>query len=179
MLDVYACAMYIVSYISKAQKGMSELLRKTCDEAREKNSTIKQQVRDTGNKFLNSVEISAQEAVYIALQLLMRKSSRQVTFINTSPPEERVQLLKPMNEIEQLEDDSDDVHSGSLLKRYIKRPSRRERVTLADWVAWYDSNRKSCVKKSPLVDTDGLPIESINDDDHNDDDISDESSKQK
>ena len=175
VLDVYACAMYIVSYISKAQKGMSELLRKTCDEAREKNSTIKQQVRDIGNKFLNSVEISAQEAVYIVLQLPMRKSSRQVTFINTSPPEERVQLLKPMNEIEQLEDDSDDVHSGSLLKRYIKRPSSLEHVTLA----WYDSNRRPCVKKSPLLDTDGLPMESINDDDGNDDDISDESSKQK
>ena len=84
-----------------------------------------------------------------------------------------------MNEIEQLEDDSDDVHSGSLLKRYIKRPSSLEHVTLADWVAWYDSNRRPCVKKSPLVDTDGLPMESINDDDHNDDDISDESSKQK
>ena len=27
VLDVYGCAMYIVSYISKAQKGMSELLR--------------------------------------------------------------------------------------------------------------------------------------------------------
>ena len=26
VLDVYACAMYIVSYISKAQKGMGELL---------------------------------------------------------------------------------------------------------------------------------------------------------
>ena len=39
------------------------------------NATIKQQVRDIGNKFLNNVEISAQEAVYIALQLPMRKSS--------------------------------------------------------------------------------------------------------
>lgn len=28
VLDVYACAMYIVSNISKAQKGMSELLGK-------------------------------------------------------------------------------------------------------------------------------------------------------
>ena len=35
ILDVYACAMYIVSYISKAQKGMSELLRKACKEARQ------------------------------------------------------------------------------------------------------------------------------------------------
>ena len=87
VLDVYACAMYIVSYISKAQKGMSELLRTACEEARRGNSSIKQQVRDIGNKFLSNVEISAQEAVYIALQLPMRKSSRQVVFINTSPPE--------------------------------------------------------------------------------------------
>ena len=89
VLDVYACTMYIVSYISKAQKGMSELLGTPCEEARRGNSRIKQQVRDIGNKFLNNVEISAQEAVYIALQLPMRKSSRQVVFINTSPPEER------------------------------------------------------------------------------------------
>ncbi len=42
---------------------MSELLRKACEEARKGNSCIKQQVRDIGNKFLNNVEISAQEAV--------------------------------------------------------------------------------------------------------------------
>ena len=57
VLDVYACAMYIVSYISKAQKGTSELLRKACAEAKEGNASIKQQVRDIGNKLLNSVEI--------------------------------------------------------------------------------------------------------------------------
>ena len=33
VLDVYACAMYIVSYISKAEKEMSGLLRKACAEA--------------------------------------------------------------------------------------------------------------------------------------------------
>ena len=75
---------------------MSELLRKACAEAKEGNSTIKQQVRDIGNKFLNSV-ISAQEAVYIILQLPMRKSYREVIFVNTSPPGDRVELLKPMN----------------------------------------------------------------------------------
>ncbi len=53
VLAVYACAMYIFSYISKAQKGMSELLCKACAEAREGNANIKQQVRDIGNKFLN------------------------------------------------------------------------------------------------------------------------------
>ena len=74
VLDVYVCAMYIVSYISKAQKGMSELLRQACAETRKGNANI-------GNKFLNSVEISAHEAVYIVLQLPMKKSSGQVIFI--------------------------------------------------------------------------------------------------
>ena len=145
VLDVYACAMYIVSYISKAQKGMSELLRQACDEARKGNSSINH-CRDIGNKFLNSVEISAQEAVYIVLQLPMKKSSRQVIFINTTPPNERVQLLKPINDIQEMEDDCEDVYTNGLLQRYAKRPLSLEHLTLADWAAWYDW-RKTIYKK--------------------------------
>ena len=55
--------MYIVLYISKAQKGMSELLCEVVEEAKEGNTNIKQQVRDIGHKFFNSVEICALEAV--------------------------------------------------------------------------------------------------------------------
>ncbi len=132
VLDVYACAMYIVSYISKAQKGISELLRKACEEARKGNSSIKQQVRDIGNQFLHNVQISAQEAVYIVLQLPMRKSSCQVIFINTSPPEDRVQLLKPLKDINDLEDDSDEIYTSGLLKRYTKRLDKFDNLSLAD-----------------------------------------------
>ena len=59
VLGVYACAMYIVSYISKAQRGISDLLRTACEEAKLGNSTVQQQVHDIGGKFLNAVEISA------------------------------------------------------------------------------------------------------------------------
>jgi hypothetical protein len=51
VLDVYSCAIYIVSYIFKAQKGMSELLRTACEEAKRGNSSIKQQGRDSGVAF--------------------------------------------------------------------------------------------------------------------------------
>ena len=40
----------MVNYISKAQKGMSELLQQACTEAKEENSSLKQQVRDIGSK---------------------------------------------------------------------------------------------------------------------------------
>ena len=170
VLDVYACAMYIVSYISKAQKGMSELLRKAVQEAKEGNTNIKQQVRDVGNKFLNSVEISAQEAVYVVLQLPMRKASRSVIFINTCPPAERVELLKPLSEFENLSDDCEEIQSGGLLKRYIERPECMQNTTLADWAAWYDScGKKGYRKTSKKCDVDNLLLE--NEEEQNDDEL--------
>lgn len=46
VLDVYICAFYIASYmyISKAEKGIGELLRKARAKARKGSLTIKQQV---------------------------------------------------------------------------------------------------------------------------------------
>ncbi|KAJ8050593.1 hypothetical protein HOLleu_03855 [Holothuria leucospilota] len=102
VLDPYACAMYIVSYISKGQRGMSNLMQRATKEAQEGNADIKQRVRHIGNKFLNHVELSAQEAVYLILQMSLRKATRQFVFINTSPPEDRTVLLKPLNIIQEL-----------------------------------------------------------------------------
>ena len=171
ILDIYSCAMYVVSYISKAQRGMSELLRKACEEAREGNLSIKQQVRDIGNKFLNSVEISVQEAVYIILQLPMRRSSREVVFINTDLPGERVRLLKSIDHIQQVDDDSEDIESGGLIKRYTHRPPYLENVTLAHWATWYDNREPSSVRLQKCVktDSDGSPIEIFYDDNRDDD----------
>ena len=148
---------------------MSDLLRQACVEARKQNSTIKQQVRDIGSTFLNNVEISAQEAVYIILQLPMRKASRQIVFINTSPKDERVEVLKPVSYINELDDDSEDIFASGLIKRYAKRPASLENLTLADWAAWYDSSG-SYVRQSNELDTDNLSLETAADD-VNDDDI--------
>ena len=108
---------------------------------------------------MNSVEISAQEAVYIVLQLPMKKSSHEVLFINTAPPNERVQLLKPINDI-----DCEDVYTTGLLQRYAKGTASLEHLTLADWAAWYDLSGNPYVKKSFLNDSDNLSLETANDD---------------
>ena len=100
----------------------------------------------------------------------MRKASRSVIFINTSPPAERVELLKPLSEIETMEDDSEEIQSGGLLKRYIERPECMQNVTLADWAAWYDGcAQKRYRKTNEKTDFDDLPIE--NKDELNDDEI--------
>ena len=168
VLDVYACAMYIVSHLSKAQKGMSELLRNASAEARKCNSTIKQEVRDIGNRFLNSVEIIAQEVVYILLLLPMGKSSREVVFVNNSPPKDRVQLLKIMDDINEMDDEDEDVYTSGLLKRYINRAANLEQVSQQTRLLGMIHVAKDFRKKSLNIDVDGLPFDTY-DDDNNDD----------
>ncbi|XP_070548510.1 uncharacterized protein [Ptychodera flava] len=135
VLDPYACAMYIVSYISKSQRGMSALLDQACKEARRGNMELKAQVRHIGNKFLNNVEISAQEAAYIILQMPLTKATRQVVFINTSPPDERTFLLKSKTTLENMPADSTNIESDSLIKRYARRPKVLENWCLADYAS--------------------------------------------
>ncbi|CAB3991404.1 Hypothetical predicted protein [Paramuricea clavata] len=128
VLDPYACAVYILSYITKGQRGMSKLLRKACEEAKEGNKNIVNKVRHIGNKFLNAVEISAQEAVYLVMQMPLRRSSREFQFINTSDPNERTFLLKSMDKIKELPDHSVDIESDNIIKRYQRRPKKLENL---------------------------------------------------
>ena len=142
VLDVYACASYITAYIAKGSRGMSELLRQACNEARDGCSTLKQQVRIIGNKFLNNVEVTAQEAVYLLLQLPLKRCSRQVVFVNTNPPDERVYLLK--SNIDQLPDDAE-VAESNMITRYSQRPDVLDNVCLADYAAYYDNRIRADV----------------------------------
>ena len=135
VLDPYACAVYIVSYISKSQKGMSGLLDQAAKEAREGNLDLKRQVRHIGNYFTNSVETCAQEAVYLLLQMPLTKATRHVVFINTSPPDKRTFLLKQTSELEKLSPDSTDVESNNDIKRYSKRPALLQNWCLADYIS--------------------------------------------
>ncbi|XP_033759145.1 uncharacterized protein LOC117341405 [Pecten maximus] len=135
VLDPYACATYIVSYISKSQRGISALLEKASQEAIEGNMDLRRQVRHIGNKFLNFVEVSAQEASYLILQMPLTQASRDVVFINTSPPDERVFLLKSQEDLESLPENSTDIKADNMITRYAKRPKQLQNWCLADVVS--------------------------------------------
>ena len=174
VLDPYSCAAYILSYITKGQRGMSRLLEKACQEAKSGNKDLINQVRHIGNKFLNAVEISAQEAVYLTLQMPLRRSSRQVQFINTTVPDERTFLLKTHDQLQDLPDNSNDIESDNIIIRYQRRPCKLENLCLADFVAWYNCVKESSNSKKPakcvLLDN-FLPendFEDDSDDEHND-----------
>ncbi|KAI8484274.1 hypothetical protein Bbelb_380590 [Branchiostoma belcheri] len=133
--DVYACIMYVTSYMMKSERAMSELLRKTAKETA--NEDVKSQLRKLGTTFLNHREVSAQEAAYRLLSLPLKKASRTVQFINTSPKEKRVSMLKSSAVLDAMEDEDEDVFETSLNDRYAARPSELESMSLAEFTATY------------------------------------------
>ena len=135
ILDAYACAMYIVSYINKSSKGMSALMAEACKEAKKGSQTLKQSVRHIGNKFLNAVEVSAQEAAYLILQQSMSLKSRGCEFIPTAPPGERTFLMKSKKELESLPDSSVKIEADNIVKRYSRRHDVLDNYCLADFVS--------------------------------------------
>ncbi|XP_060603886.1 uncharacterized protein LOC132756767 [Ruditapes philippinarum] len=138
VLDAYSCVSYIVSYISKGQRGLSNLLRDACNEAQQQESDIRQRVRRIGNQFLSSVEIGAQEAVYLVLQMPLRRCTRNVIYVDTKQPDERTSLIKSQNNLKDLPLSSTEVEMDSTLKRYKRRPKCMENLCYADFAAWYD-----------------------------------------
>ena len=150
IINAYSCVMYIVNYVSKGQRGMSELLRRTCEQARRGCTNIQEQVRTIGNKFLKHVEISAQEAIYLTLQMPLKYSSCGHAFINTSPAEERPFILKSAEQLASLSDDSEDIQCSNNVKRYSKRPSHVYDMCLADFIAWYDLKKSTYQRKTQV-----------------------------
>jgi hypothetical protein len=67
VLDPHACIAYMVNYINKSNRGQSDLIRAAIEESNNGNLTLRQKLSLIGNSFLNSTEVSAQEAAYIIL----------------------------------------------------------------------------------------------------------------
>ena len=68
----------------------------------------------------------------------LRRSSREFQFINTSDPDERTFLVKSMDKIKELPDQSLDIESDNVIKRYQRRPKQLEKLCLAGFVAWFN-----------------------------------------
>ena len=73
ILDPYACAVYVISYIAESQRGMSKLLRDGLMHLKAGIATIKERLRGIAYKFQTRSEVSAQEVSYHLLSLTLSK----------------------------------------------------------------------------------------------------------
>ena len=98
-LSPHAVNEYILSYVTKDQKGMSIMMEHACEDAKHGNMDLKESVSHIGNVFLNGVETSQEEATFLLLQLPMIYMTRGTTFMNTFPPHKRTFLVKKVEDL--------------------------------------------------------------------------------
>ena len=149
ILNVYEVTRYITSYMSKVNKGMSDLLRNVNKDIEKGNfSSQLDMFKSLGSKFVRATELSAQEIVLLLLSLKSYYSTRKVCFINTSPEDNRAALVKPMAKINELPDDSKQILCSNHQKRYLLRSDELENVCLADWFSLYETYYKNASNKT-------------------------------
>ncbi|XP_071104737.1 uncharacterized protein [Haliotis cracherodii] len=161
VVDAYSCVVYIISYISKAEREMGLLLNQAQKEANKDNTDAKSALKKIGAVYLHNREVSAQEAVFRVCNLRLKEGSRKVQFIPTVDP---VRMSLPLetlkNKQQSGELDEDEMWMTSIVDRYKSRPKGDEfnSMCLATFCSEYRVVSKSEVTRvsdekrhSPLV----------------------------
>ena len=88
----YACAQYVVGYLTKNEAGMSNLLKAINDQAGDiSNMELLDQLASALDR---NREVSVQESIYRLLGLKMTKSTVRIKYVSTVHPHYRDGLLK-------------------------------------------------------------------------------------
>ncbi|XP_056598318.1 uncharacterized protein LOC130416992 [Triplophysa dalaica] len=129
VVDAYSCVVYIISYISKAEREMGLLLANAQKEAHSQgNMDARQALRKLGSVFLHNREVSAQESIYRLTNMRLKEASRKVVFIPTGP--NTVKMSLPLNVMQKkaecAENDSDEIWMKSITDRYRARPKTNQ-----------------------------------------------------
>ena len=128
VLSAESCVMYILSYISKSEHELGELLHQAKVELREKdNLDLKSQMKKLGFVYFSNREMSVQEAVVRTCGLPLKDCSRETVFVSTDAQPTR--LSKPLSliKLQSANDkDSEEIWMTSLYDRYCARPENTE-----------------------------------------------------
>ncbi|KAJ8027670.1 ATP-dependent DNA helicase PIF1 [Holothuria leucospilota] len=135
VLDAYSCIMYIVSYISKAEREMGDLLKTAQQEAREGNVNAMDELRKLGSLYLHHREVSVMESVYRVTGMHMKQCSRQAIFIPTDPDSQRLSL--PLQQLQNKQEDTDEIWMPNMIDKYLGRPKELANICLATFASEY------------------------------------------
>ncbi|KAK7886520.1 hypothetical protein WMY93_026141 [Mugilogobius chulae] len=120
VIDAWACIVYIVTYISKAERQMGLLLHNAALEAKKGNLDAQQSMKKMGTVYLHNREVSAQEAVYRLTNMHLKECSRKTVFAPAG--ENVVRLSRPLGELSE-STSADEVWMTNLVDRYKNRPN--------------------------------------------------------
>nr|XP_057908359.1 uncharacterized protein LOC131104820 [Doryrhamphus excisus] len=126
VVDAYACVVYIISYISKAEREIGLLLSNAQKEAsKQANVSAKEALKSLGSVYLHNRDVCAQEAVYRLTNMHLKECSRKVVFVPTG--DNVVKMSLPVSVLRQkaasAELTTEDMWMTSIVDRYKNRPN--------------------------------------------------------
>ena len=135
ILNAYSCIMYLTSYITKKESGLSEYLKTVIANSARDNVNECDEMREIMQAYSKKREVSAQECVTRACGINMKKCSRGVIFIPTD--DNALKMSRPMSYLENTTSESLNVWMTSLTDKYKARPETPEfeEMCLADFAA--------------------------------------------
>ena len=145
ILEEYACAGYVVEYVNKTNRGISNLQReliKLHEQYPDQDYTSL--LKKVSIQLLNSVEMCSQEGAWYLLRQPMSEASRKVEFVPTMWQEHRTKTRKRNKRMDEegIADDSTDVWTSNIVQKYEQRDGLDD-ICLADFVARYTKDNKS------------------------------------
>ena len=124
VMDPYSCVMYIVSYISKSEREMGDLLKNAQREASKGNDEAIAQLRKLGSLYLHHREISVMGSIYFICGLPLQMSTRKVIFVQTDKDSQKIS--KPLHVLQNNADECEDPWQTTHIDKYIARPNNTE-----------------------------------------------------
>ncbi|XP_044588824.1 ATP-dependent DNA helicase PIF1-like [Cotesia glomerata] len=143
IIEEYSCAAYVVEYVNKTNRGISNLQRQI-HEIMDENPEfdIVEITRKMSVNMLNTVELTSQEAAWYLLREPMSRSSVSIVYIPTVWPIERQRIRRTQKELDELniDEDSTSIWKENWFDKYEKRPQEMEELSLAQFVANFTKN---------------------------------------
>ncbi len=134
---------YVMSYITKAERELGDLIRKAQQESREGNMDAVQELKHLGDIYITHRSVSQMETIYRLTMLPLKEFSRETVFVPVDKSSYR--FSRPLKEIAQMREDSEDIWATNVIDKYLARPEGIEfnDMCLADFVANYSAVTKS------------------------------------
>ncbi|XP_071576363.1 uncharacterized protein [Temnothorax nylanderi] len=161
IIDEYSCAAYVVEYVNKSNRGVSNLHKQLIElQTEHPDQDFIGLMKKVCINLLNTVEMSCQEAAWYLLKQPMSEASREVLFVSTMWASERVKLYKKKKQMdmEELDDDSTDVWTLNVLQKYEQRPRQLEDNECDE----IDARQELVVQTMATTDANNDDINSIN-----------------
>lgn len=135
IMDPWACAQYVGSYICKPCRELSSTLKDFRERQAKIPDTLDRKIKSFGAKFITSTQIGVQETICHLTRIRLSMSSRYVVWVNTEMPANRIRKKKKENpNSTDSQHNSDSPYQDGPREHYMHRSLLLQHICFGQWI---------------------------------------------